>query len=90
MSGSQSHPGSQDPEQREKKARGQYICTDTVGTRRTLLQPLCTTKTGKDPMKLEQDKILQVETIERFHHVITIPYTRNEPPSWCTTCTVCY
>ena len=28
--------------------------------------------------------------IEHFHHVITIPYTRNKPPSWCTTCTVCY
>ena len=26
--------------------------------------------------------------IERFQHVITIPYTRNEPPFWCTTCTV--
>ena len=29
-------------------------------------------------------------TIEHFHHVITILYTRNKPPSWCTTCTVCY
>ena len=24
--------------------------------------------------------------MERFHHMITIPYTRNKPPSWCTTC----
>ena len=28
--------------------------------------------------------------IERFQHVITILYTRNKPPFWCTTCTVCY
>ena len=28
--------------------------------------------------------------IERFQHVITILYTRNKPPSWCTTCTVWY
>ena len=27
------------------------------------------------------------DDIERFHHVITIPYTRDKPPSWCTTCT---
>ena len=28
--------------------------------------------------------------IEHFHHVIRILCTRNKPPSWCTTCTVCY
>ena len=28
--------------------------------------------------------------MECFHHVITIPYTRNKPPSWCMTCIVCY
>ena len=28
--------------------------------------------------------------IERFHHVITIPYTRNKLSSECTTCAVCY
>ena len=27
---------------------------------------------------------------ECFHRVIIVPYTRNKPPSWCTTCTVCY
>ena len=26
----------------------------------------------------------------RDHHMITIPYTRNKLPSWCTNCTVCY
>ena len=26
--------------------------------------------------------MLRKESIERFHHVITIPYTRNKPPSW--------
>ena len=26
--------------------------------------------------------------IKRFHHLVTIPYARNKPPSWCTTCTV--
>ena len=31
-----------------------------------------------------------VYVMERFHHMITIPYTRNKPPSWYTTCTVCY
>ena len=29
-------------------------------------------------------------SIERFHQVITIPYTRNKLPSWSTTCTVSY
>ena len=28
----------------------------------------------------------RVSGIERFQHVITILYTRNKPPSWCTTC----
>ena len=35
-------------------------------------------------------RVNDVSAIERFQHVITIPYTRNEPPFWCTTCTVCY
>ena len=32
----------------------------------------------------------QMRLIERFHHMMTIPYNRNKLPSWCTTCTVCY
>ena len=40
-------------------------------------------------LKLQHGSSTIVE-IERFHHVITILYTRNKSPSWCTTCTVCY
>ena len=29
-------------------------------------------------------------TYRAFSSCDLIPYTRNKPPSWCTTCTVCY
>ena len=37
-----------------------------------------------------QPTCFKVFTYRVFSSCDQIPYTRNKPPSWCTTCTVCY